>query len=122
MPGRISGGKGGAGGAGRTGGNGGAGQAPRMSPETAKVFDGNIDDGIGGVGGRGELQSGIDGVGERADFSLPSLYAGKLGGAAIDMPLKEFCAQYKVGEELVERLGQLGFTTVGSLLEVKDAE
>ncbi|KAJ7743412.1 hypothetical protein B0H16DRAFT_1463741 [Mycena metata] len=57
-----------------------------------------------------------------ADFLLPSLYAGKMGEAVTDMSLKDFCAQYKVGEDLFERLGQLGFTTVGSLLEVKDAE
>ncbi|KAJ7041133.1 hypothetical protein C8F04DRAFT_1253203 [Mycena alexandri] len=82
-----------------------------MSPETARLFNhSNIKSGTGGIGGRGELQDGING----------SLYAGKMGEAVNDMPLKDFCAQYKVGKDVLERLGQLGFTTAGALLGVED--
>ncbi|KAJ7717549.1 hypothetical protein B0H16DRAFT_1476016 [Mycena metata] len=106
MPGIIRGGKEGAGGTGRMGGNGGAGQAPQMSPETVRVFDGNIDDGSG---------ASADAV------NCKAVSTASMGQITLDMPLNEFCAQYRVGQDLFQRLGQLGFTTVGFHLEVKDA-
>ncbi|KAJ7721272.1 hypothetical protein B0H16DRAFT_1791586 [Mycena metata] len=111
--------------AGVTGGRGGEGKGPRLTPETALSYEGNIVGGFGGTGGWGVYTGGIGGVGERLDLTLQPLFAGDADDVeetAVDMPLEEFCQAYKIGQDLLARLKQEGFTSAGAFLEITNGQ
>ncbi|KAJ7712806.1 hypothetical protein B0H16DRAFT_1899789 [Mycena metata] len=103
-------------------GTGGNGQGPQLAPKYIKDWGGNIVGGFGGLGGRGVAEGGVGGLGERPDFVAQRLYAGEVDEALMDMPLKDFCTQYKLSNDIFDRLRKLGFTTAGALFEIEDGE
>ncbi|KAJ7743392.1 hypothetical protein B0H16DRAFT_1889979 [Mycena metata] len=114
----LSGGHGGVGGdADRDGGAGGNGQGPQIAPEEVKFYS-HVTGGFGGGGGYGNNLGGTGGVGERPDF-MRKLYTGEIGA---DMSLEDFCAQFDLNDDILDRLGKLKLKTIGALLEVTNVE
>ncbi|KAJ7717548.1 hypothetical protein B0H16DRAFT_1610718 [Mycena metata] len=121
----LGGGHGGGGGEGEKGfgGAGGNGQGPRLTSKYMEDWDGNIvEGGYGGTGGYGDDLGGTGGIGERPDLVAQPLYTGEVDEALMDMPLKDFCTQYKLSNDIFDRLRKLGFTTAGALFEIEDGE
>ncbi|KAJ7721267.1 hypothetical protein B0H16DRAFT_1602843, partial [Mycena metata] len=122
------GGYGGRGGAAENrGGAGGNGQGPRLAPKYIKEWDGNILGGYGGTGGLAVDLGGTGGVGERPELVAQTLYqtlntGSEVDEALMDMPLKDFCTQYKLSQDIFDRFRNLGFTTAGALFEIEDGE
>ncbi|KAJ7717550.1 hypothetical protein B0H16DRAFT_1610719 [Mycena metata] len=83
---------------------------PQLAPKYLKDWDGNIVGGFGGLGGRGD------------EGALIHREAGEVDEALMDMPLKDFCTQYQLSKDILDRLRKLGFTTAGALFELEDGQ
>ncbi|KAJ6542779.1 hypothetical protein B0H19DRAFT_1380873 [Mycena capillaripes] len=132
----LSGGIGGAGGKGSSkGGNGGVGEVPQLPEHLFREFEiigklfsmmrGGLysqfhQGGVGGFGGKGSVEDGLDGIGEEPKFMETVV---SMDGSTIYVPkltVAEFCQEYKLSEEIYKLLTHEGFETAGSLLKTSD--
>ncbi|KAJ7788331.1 hypothetical protein B0H14DRAFT_2628361 [Mycena olivaceomarginata] len=111
---KTIGGTGGDGGPGsQEGGEGGVGTGSYV-PGALSGFFHAIFGGIGGAGGSGDVIGGRGGTGQASTLPEFLAYAGEKARSADPITLKDF----EIGEELQNRLYELGFVTVGGLFEV----
>ncbi|KAJ7875254.1 hypothetical protein B0H14DRAFT_2568746 [Mycena olivaceomarginata] len=97
----------------KKGGGGGFGEAPQISVGEAQRYN-EINGGVGGQGGEGDIEGGMGGFGQGPRFAKMLVVVD--GNAAARVPhltIGKFCKQFQLSEKIWRLLQEEGYETAG---------